>query len=114
MMKFTPHASERCKERKICKKTLDIEHIKTFPIYTSENGCTKYLDLVNTLVYYVRGNKIVTIIAPRDTKGNPDPIKMLRYYAHSKGLDFKNFCRDNLFDKCNRGAECKYIHVNFQ
>jgi len=111
-MKFTTHASERCKERNINKKDLKVEYVKTLPIYTTENGCTKYLDLKNCLVYYVRGNRIVTMIAPRDPKGNPDPIKMLRYYAHGKGIPFNKFCRDNLFNNCSRGCKCKYIHVN--
>jgi hypothetical protein len=110
-MKFTTHATERCKERSIGKKQLNMNYIKTLPIYTSENGCIKYLDLKNTLVYYVRGNKIVTMIAPRDPRGNPDPIKMLRYYAFGQGIEFNKFCRDNLFDKCKRGSKCKYIHV---
>jgi len=111
-MKFTTHASERCKERSISKKDLKIEYVKSLPIYTTENGCIKYLDMENSLVYYVRGNIIVTMIAPRDPKGNPDPIKMLRYYAHGQGIPFNKFCRDNLFNKCNRGYKCKYIHVN--
>ena len=110
-MKFTTHATERCKERLISKKTLDINYIKTLPIYTSENGCVKYLDLKQSLVYYVRGNRIVTMIAPRDPRGNPDPIKMLRYYAFGQGIEFKKYCRDNLFDKCKRGYKCKYIHI---
>jgi len=111
-MKFTTHASERCKERSISKKDLKIEYVKSLPIYTTENGCIKYLDMENSLVYYVRGNIIVTMIAPRDPKGNSDPIKMLRYYAHGQGIPFNKFCRDNLFNKCNRGYKCKYIHVN--
>jgi hypothetical protein len=110
-MKFTTHATERCKERSIGKKQLNINFIKTLPTSPCENGCIKYLDLKNTLVYYVRGNIIVTMIAPRDPRGNPDPIKMLRYYALGKGIEFNKFCRDNLFDKCKRGSKCKYIHV---
>jgi hypothetical protein len=112
MMKFTQHATERCKERCIDKKKLDINYVKTLPIYTRENGCIKYLDLKHILVYYVRGNRIVTMIAPRDTRGNPDPLKMLRYYAFGQGIDFNKYCRDYAFDNCKRGSKCKYIHVN--
>jgi hypothetical protein len=112
MMKITTHTFDRMNERGISKKKITIDYIKTLPIYTTENGCTKYLDLKNCLVYYVRGNKIVTMIAPRDPKGKPDPIKMLRYYAHGQGIAFNKFCRDNLFNKCARGCKCKYIHVN--
>jgi hypothetical protein len=112
MMRYTTHASERCKERSIDKKKLDINYIKKLPIYTTENGCIKYLDMSNTLVYYVRGDRIVTMIAPRDPRGNPDPIKMLRYYAFGQGIDFNKYCRDYVCGKCKRGYKCKYIHVN--
>ena len=103
-MRYTEHAKYRCKERHIQKKTIDINEITKMPIYTTENGCTKYLDVSNLLVYYVRGNKIVTMIAT-------NPIQMLRYYAFSKKINFNTLCRDNVFHNCKRGDSCKYRHL---
>ena len=103
-MRYTPHASERCKQRNINKKAINVEDIKTLPIYTRENGCVKYLDIHNLLVYYVRQDKIVTMIAT-------NPIQMLRYYAISKNINFNRLCRDNAFHNCTRGKECRYIHL---
>ena len=103
-MRYTEHAKDRCKERHIEKKPIDINEIKKMPIYTTENGCTKYLDVKNLLVYYVRGNRIVTMIAT-------NPIQMLRYYAFSKKINFNTLCRDNVFNNCKRGANCKYRHL---
>lgn len=103
-MRYTPHANERCKERNIDKKSLNLEDIKKLPIYTQENGCVKYLDVSKLLVYYVRSNKIVTMIAT-------NPIQMLRYYAISKNIKFNTLCRDNAFNNCKRGDQCKYIHL---
>jgi len=102
--KWTPHAKDRCKERAIKKKPIDIGEIKQMPIYTTENGCTKYLDVSNLLVYYVRGNKIVTMIAT-------NPIQMLRYYAFGKQINFNILCRDHVFNNCKRGYSCKYKHL---
>ena len=103
-MKYTSHAKERCKQRDITKQTIDIEDIKKMPIYTTENGCTKYLDVNNLLVYYVRGSKIVTMIAT-------NPIQMVRYYSFSQKIIFNTICRDNIFNNCNRGDGCKYRHL---
>ena len=103
-MRYTEHAKERCKQRDINKKPIDIDEIKKMPIYTTENGCTKYLDVKNLLVYYVRGSKIVTMIAT-------NPIQMLRYYAFSHKINFNTLCRDNVFNNCKRGDSCKYRHV---
>lgn len=103
-MKYTAHAKERCKQRAIEKKPIDIEDIKKMPIYTTENGCTKYLDINNLLVYYVRGSRIVTMIAT-------NPIQMLRYYAFSQKINFNKLCRDNVYNNCKRGANCKFTHL---
>ena len=103
-MRYTEHAKDRCKERAIEKKPIDIDEIKNMPIYTTDNGCTKYLDTSNQLVYYVRGNKIVTMIAT-------NPIQMLRYYAYSKKINFNTLCRDHVFKNCKRGCRCKYTHL---
>ena len=102
--KWTPHAKERCKERNITKSKIDIIVVKSFPIYTTENGCTKYLDLENNILYFVRHNTIVTVVAT-------NPIQMLRYYAHGADIKFNTLCRDNAFNNCSRGSKCKYIHV---
>ena len=114
-MRYTEHAKDRCKERHIQKKPIDIGEIKKMPIYTTENGCTKYLDISNLLVYYVRGSIIVTAIkcvhASGPHKGEPNPIQMLRYYAFSKKINFNTLCRDNVFHNCKRGANCKYRHL---
>jgi hypothetical protein len=132
-IKLTTHAMQRRKERNINTKTP--EDIIKFPIYGTDNGCTKYLDMENLVVYYIRTTKniprIVTMISCVDIYGKPNPIQMLRYYAEgvlyghieskysiNKGGNFYNYCRDNVFkDKygdwgCKRGSNCKYIHVN--
>ena len=103
-MKYTAHAKERCKQRDITKTPIDIEDIKKMPIYTTDNGCTKYLDIKNLLVYYVRGRRIVTMIAT-------NPIQMLRFYAFSQKINFNTLCRDNVFNNCKRGYSCKYRHL---
>ena len=94
-MCYTEHAKTRCKERDIKKKTINIDDIKQMPIYTTENGCTKYLDIKNR----------VTMIAT-------NPIQMLRYYAFSKNINFNSLCRDNVFNNCKRGTNCKYKHLD--
>ena len=144
----TPHAIDRRKERGISREIIrSIEDIKKLPIYGTDNGCTKFLDMeaweikVNIsamvegkmyklllkdifgIVYYVRGNRIVTML-------NGNPIQMLRYYvfgiqtgkikvecgklckSRCKCLDFNNYCRNHSFKNCDRGRRCKYIHVN--
>ena len=103
-MRYTEHAKDRCKQRNIKTKILDIDLIKKMPIYTTENGCTKYLDITNLLVYYVRGSKIVTMIAT-------NPIQMLRYYAFGQKINFNTLCRDHVFQNCERGDSCKYRHL---
>jgi len=146
--KQSPHAIDRRKERGISRESIrSIEDIKKLPIYGTDNGCTKYLDMeawkikVNSsllveakddyprlkdmygIVYYVRGNRIVTMV-------KQNPIGMLRYYVigiqsglikkecgnlcktKCKCLNFNNYCRDHSFKNCKRGKKCKYIHVN--
>jgi len=132
-IKCTSHAIQRRKERNINKKTP--EDIIKFPIYGTDNGCTKYLDMENLVVYYIRTTKniprIVTMISCVDKYGKPNPIQMLRYYVEGikyghiksnypiyKSGNFNNYCRDNVFKdhdghgRCKRGKSCKYIHVN--
>ena len=105
-IKYSGHALERSYQRNIMlDRKLTYDDIKSFPIYTTDNGCTKYLDMNNQIVYYVRNKKIVTMI-----KGNP--IQMLRYYAFGKNLDFNMLCRDHLFGNCKRGTKCKYQHMS--
>jgi hypothetical protein len=114
-MRWTTHGVDRRKERGIEKKPINIDDIKKMPIYTTENGCTKYLDIINLLVYYVRGNNIVTAIKcvhqKGEDKGKPNPIQMLRYYAFSKKINFNTLCRDHVFNNCKRGDSCKYRHL---
>ena len=114
-LRSTSHAKDRCKERGICKKRLTVDQIMRFPIYTKDSGCTKYLDIKNNYVYYVRedgydketGKKKYKIVTMIET----NPIQMLRYYAFGKKLDFSCLCRDNAFGTCSRGAKCKFIHI---
>ena len=114
-LRSTSHAKDRCKERGICKKRLTVNDIMKFPIYTKDSGCTKYLDIKNNYVYYVRNDgfdketnqqkyKIVTMI-------ETNPIQMLRYYAFGQKIDFRCLCRDHAFGTCTRGAKCRFIHV---
>lgn len=105
---MTSHARIRQKERNIqLNGTLTIDVVKKMPIYTTDNGCVKYLDIPNQIVYYVRGDKIVTMI-------RTNRIQMLRYYAFSKKIDFNSLCRDHIFNTCNRGCACKYVHIDYR
>ena len=102
---YTSHALDRGSERCIfIEKKLTIDEVKLMPIYTSNNGCIKYLDIKNNIVYYVRGNNIVTMI-------KTNPIQMLKYYVFGRGDNFNNYCRDNVFGNCKYGYKCKYIHI---
>ena len=114
-LRATSHAKDRCKQRGICKQRLTVNDIMKFPIYTKDSGCTKYLDIKNNYVYYIRQDgydketnqkkyKIVTMI-------KTNPIQMLRYYAFGQKIDFRCLCRDHAFGTCVRGAKCKFIHV---
>ena len=103
-MVYTTHAKERTGEREIkLRDGLTLEDILKMPVYTSDNGCIKYLDIEYNIVYYVRGTNIVTLI-------KTDPIQMLRYYAFGKGENVNKYCRDNVFNNCKRGSKCKYEH----
>ena len=103
-MVYTTHAKERTGEREIkLRDGLTLEEILKMPVYTSDNGCIKYLDIEYNIVYYVRGTNIVTLI-------KTDPIQMLRYYAFGKGENVNKYCRDNVFNNCKRGSKCKYEH----
>ena len=113
----TSHAKDRRKERGVRIPKLYISDILKLPVYTKDGGCTKYLDIKNNCVYYVREDgydretgkkkyKITTHIE------NTNPIQMLRYYAFGKKLDFNCLCRDHAFGTCTRGAKCRYIHIN--
>jgi hypothetical protein len=105
-MLYTQHALERRHERGInLDSKINIENIKIMPIYTQDTGCVKYLDIKNNIVYYVRNNKVVTMI-------NTNPIQMLKYYAFGSKIDFKKLCRDNAFKTCRFGHKCKYIHLD--
>lgn len=108
-MRVSGHADDRAHERGICidkYKGIDYGSILKMPIYTTDNGCTKYLDVKNQIVYYVRNKTIETMIST-------NPIQMLRYYAFGKGLDINKLCRDHACNNCKR-SNCKYIHVNFE
>jgi len=106
-MRYSGHAKERSCERSIkLDKEISYDEISKMPIYTTDNGCTKYLDIRNNIVYYVRKRSVVTMI-------KTNPIQMLRYYAFGKGLNFNKLCRDNVFNNCQRKM-CKYVHVNFE
>ena len=105
MVLLTQHACHRCNERMInIKDGLTIEEVKKMPIYTSNNGCIKYLDVNNNIVYYVRGNNIVTMI-------KTNPIQMLKYYVFGTGGNFNDYCRDHVFGNCRYGEHCKYKHI---
>ena len=59
-MVYTSHAKERTGEREIkLRDGLTLEDILKMPVYTSDNGCIKYLDIEYNIVYYVRGTNIV-------------------------------------------------------
>jgi hypothetical protein len=101
-LKWNRHAKDRKKERNIEINRLSMDYIATLPYYTN-NGCYHYCDGMNGVIYYVRGNTIVTVIKAH-------PISMLRKVCMIKGWDFNTICRDNLFGNCTRGCRCKYEH----
>ena len=104
--KFSCHARERSKERDIdLNNCLTIEEIKRFPIYMKDKGCVKHLDMKNGVIYYLRGNNIVTVVKSHN------PIQMLKNYAFGANLDFNTLCRDHVFNNCCR-KNCKYVHIN--
>lgn len=124
---FTQHFKERMKERninldlsKIC-----INEIKKMPYYI-DNGCYKFLDNKNQVIYYIRkcneGYKLETII-------KTNRIQMLRNFCdayrmlcetkyHKQGMckycdkwKFEKICRDHIFGTCKRANNCKFNHV---
>ena len=124
----TQHFKERLKERGIDLEfsKLNIEIIRKMPHYI-DNGCYKYLDHKNQVIYYVRKvrncYKLETII-------KTNPIQMLRnlcdahrmlcesiYHPNNtckycKKWTFNNICRDHIFETCIRGEKCKFNHVD--
>ena len=63
-IQFTAHSKERMQQREIDlnKDDITIEYLKKLPYYT-DNGCTKYLDWKNQVVYYVRKhNKVFNLV----------------------------------------------------
>lgn len=124
---FTQHFRERMKQRKIDIdiQDIDINRIKKLPHYI-DNGCYKYLDNKNQVIYYVRKYKNVYKL---ETIIKTNPIQMLRNLcdAHRmlcervchpqnccKFCDkwcFNKICRDHMFGTCQRGNSCKFNHV---
>ena len=102
---WMPHANHRKKERNISVDTskITLDYITKLPFYT--NGeCYHYCDVNEGVIYYVRENKIVTII-------KTNPIAMLRKICMIREIDFNCVCRDNIFGNCKRGNHCRYIHI---
>ena len=124
---ITQHFRERLKERDINLNLsdLDINKIIKMPYYI-DNGCYKFLDNKNQVIYYVRnydyGIKLETII-------KTNRIQMLRNFCdahrmlcetkyHKKGKckyckkwNFEKICRDHIFGTRKRGNNCKFNHV---
>ena len=125
---FTKHFKERMKERNI---TLDlsefnINRIVNLPYYV-DNGCYKYLDNKNQVIYYIRndkyGFKLETII-------KTNPIQMLRNLCDAHRMlcerkyhnlnkckyceiwNFNKICRDHIFGTCKKGEKCKFNHID--
>lgn len=113
---LTPHALSRKSERDInITKTGDMYYINNKEIsitdisklpYVRDNGCFKYYDYKNFVSWYVRGNKIVTIV-------KYDKIAIFRrIITDVYHWNFNEFCRDHLFNSCCRGNKCKYKHID--
>lgn len=104
---YSSHAIQRGKQRNVAiDKSITVDEIKTFPLYTIDNGCEKYLDMKNGIIYYIRGKNVVTVVKSHN------PIQMLKNYAFGANIDFNTLCRDHVFNNCNRN-NCKYTHINF-
>jgi hypothetical protein len=125
---FTKHFRERIKERGIVLdlSEININRILSLPHYI-DNGCYKYLDNKNQLVYYIRKNKtslkLETIIKTNKIqmlRNLCDAHRMLcetKYHHHNvcKYCDKWNFnkiCRDHIFGTCKRGFKCKFNHID--
>ena len=98
------HAVDRRKERGIEEsiECVTNEYIKALPYYTN-SGCFHYCDVKNGVIYYMRGDEIVTVI-------KRNPIQMCRRICEIRGWKFESICRDNLFGRCSRGGGCRYEH----
>lgn len=113
---LTPHAIERKKQRKININVdgdnyyindvkITLNYIKKLP-YVRDNGCYKYYDYKNLVSWYVRGNKIVTIV-------QYEKIAIIRrIISDVYHLNFNDYCRDHTFGNCNRGCKCKFKHID--
>ena len=108
-LKWSQHAIDRKNEREIDldPKKVDINWVLSLPYYTN-GGCYHYCDSKAGITYYVRKindeYKLVTII-------KRNPIAMARRICEIKGINFNEICRDNLFDNCKRGYNCRYKHI---
>ena len=113
---LTNHALDRKSERNIDislidgryyinNKEIKIEKINKLP-YVKDNGCFKYYDFNNCVSWYVRDNKIMTIV-------KYEKIAIFRrIITDVYNLKFNDFCRDHIFGTCKRGANCRYKHIN--
>ena len=123
----TQHFKERMKERNINLdlSKLNINVIKKMPYYI-DNGCYKYLDNKNQVIYYVRFGdncyKLETIIKTNRIqmlRNLCDAHRMLceRIYhknnicKYCEKWSFNKICRDHIFGTCVRGEKCKFNHV---
>ena len=98
------HAVDRRIERGIDEsiESVSKEYILALPYYTN-NGCYHFCDVPNGVIYYMRGNTIVTVI-------KRNPIQMCRRICEIRGWRFESICRDNLFGRCKRSGHCRYEH----
>jgi len=125
---FTQHFKERLRERKIDidLNDININRILGLPHYI-DNGCYKYLDNRNQVIYYVRRNnkgfKLETIIKTNKIqmlRNLCDAHRMLcetKYHPFNKcryceKWNFNNICRDHIFGTCQRGSNCKFNHID--
>ena len=128
LVSFTPHFKERIKERNIDLdlSKFNIKRILSLPYYI-DNGCYKYLDNKNQVIYYIRkkNNKYELEIIIKT-----NPIQMLRNLCDAHRMlcerkyhnlnickycdswDFNKICRDHIFGSCNKGTKCKFNHID--
>ena len=105
-LQWDSHAQTRKTERNINinPSRLTVGYVKKLPYYTN-SGCYHYCDVKEGIIYYVRDNKLVTLIKAH-------PIAMLRKICMIRGLHFDSICRDHIFGNCRRGCNCKYQHID--
>ena len=113
---LTPHALERKHQRDIDINTYDdkyyinnreitIEEITKLP-YVRDNGCIKFYDYHNNVSWYIRGNKIMTIV-------KYDKIAIFRrIITDVYHWNFNDYCRDYTFGTCHRGCHCRFKHID--